>query len=198
VAAEGWNHNTHYHDVLLRLLPPKGRVLDVGCGGGTFARRLAAAGFEVVAVDTDAAQVDATRARCADVPRVAVVHDDVMAMPFTDGSFDAVTVLAALHHLPFEPFLQRAAGALRPGGRLVVLGVWPATASSVDLATSAVATVAHRLLALRHGPPHMSAPTVAPSMPLSEVRRRAAYVLPGARVERRLLWRYVLTWTKPG
>jgi len=43
----------------------------------------------------------------------------------------------------------------------------------------------------------MEAPSVTPEATLSEVRRRAAAVLPGASIRRRLLWRYVLVWDKP-
>jgi hypothetical protein len=38
---DGWNHNSHYHDLLLAAVPPGcRRALDVGCGLGTFARKL--------------------------------------------------------------------------------------------------------------------------------------------------------------
>ncbi len=47
-----FDHNDHYHPLLLRHLPPHGRTaLDVGCGTGRFARRLAARGYEVDALD---------------------------------------------------------------------------------------------------------------------------------------------------
>ncbi|NDZ99780.1 methyltransferase domain-containing protein, partial [Streptomyces sp. SID10116] len=47
-----FDHNDHYHPLLLRNLPPGGRTaLDVGCGTGRFARRLAARGYEVDALD---------------------------------------------------------------------------------------------------------------------------------------------------
>jgi 2-polyprenyl-3-methyl-5-hydroxy-6-metoxy-1,4-benzoquinol methylase len=37
-----WDHNSYYHERLLRALPARcGRVLDVGCGAGAFAARLA-------------------------------------------------------------------------------------------------------------------------------------------------------------
>ncbi|MGW6404449.1 class I SAM-dependent methyltransferase [Streptomyces sp. NPDC055134] len=55
-----FDHNDHYHRLLLRQLPKEGReesrgegrrALDIGCGTGRFARRLAGRGYEVDALD---------------------------------------------------------------------------------------------------------------------------------------------------
>jgi SAM-dependent methyltransferase len=90
-----WDHNAWYHRVLLQQVPAGAqRVLDVGCGAGTLARRLAT------------------------------------VVPHVDG---------------------------------------------VDRSPEMV-TEARRL---------------------APVRRRAAAVLPGVRVRRLVLWRYLLTWRKP-
>src|SRR4051794_13468495 len=99
-----WNHNTHYHERLLRLLPPSGgSALDVGCGDGVFASHLADRFSEVVALDPDANQVTATAARCADLPQVRVVQADFLASCLPNDHFDVVTALASFHHMPFEP-----------------------------------------------------------------------------------------------
>ena len=48
----GWNHNVHYHDVILASLPPSsGTALDVGCGQGLLAQKLLNYCEQVVAVD---------------------------------------------------------------------------------------------------------------------------------------------------
>jgi hypothetical protein len=44
----------------------------------------------------------------------------------------------------------------------------------------------------------MSAPVAAPATTLPEIRQAALRVLPGARVRRRLFWRYSLRYTAPG
>jgi 2-polyprenyl-3-methyl-5-hydroxy-6-metoxy-1,4-benzoquinol methylase len=42
MSGDYWNHNTHYHDIVLRNVPRGcGEALDVGCGDGLLARRLA-------------------------------------------------------------------------------------------------------------------------------------------------------------
>jgi 2-polyprenyl-3-methyl-5-hydroxy-6-metoxy-1,4-benzoquinol methylase len=55
-----WDHNAYYQRVLLKQLArPCGRVLDVGCGAGAFAARLAGRAEHVDAVDKSAAMIEA-------------------------------------------------------------------------------------------------------------------------------------------
>jgi SAM-dependent methyltransferase len=193
-----WNHNTYYHRALLRRLPAEvGRVLDVGCGDGTFARLLALRAEEVVAIDVDPREVERARASSLGVPNIRWQTADLLTCQPADGLFDAITALAVLHHLPLDDALTQLQRLLAPGGRLLALGLWPPTATGVDLAVSAAATVATHALSLVRGAPSMSSPACQPELPLRDVRRRAAVLLPGATVQRRLLWRYVLDWTKP-
>ena len=52
---EGWNHNTHHHDRLLKAVPrPCARALDVWCGRGVFSRRLAQVAGAVDAIEENA------------------------------------------------------------------------------------------------------------------------------------------------
>lgn len=192
-----WNHNTHYHRALIRRLPVRvDRALDIGCGDGTFARLLAARARDVVAIDVDRGEVE--RARSSSVPdNVRWECVDFLAYEPGDGAFDLVTALAVTHHLPFDEALAKMHRLLAPGGRLLVLGLWPSTASPADVAVSAVASVATQTLQIARGRTWMTSPAREPEMPLGEVRRRAATVLPGATVQRLLLWRYIVDWTKP-
>ncbi len=57
-----WNHNLHYHRVILEALPrPCGRALDVGCGEGTLTRQLRQRVPGVVGFDLDASSVELAR-----------------------------------------------------------------------------------------------------------------------------------------
>lgn len=199
-----WDHNASYHRVLLRQLPARAdRVLDVGCGTGELAVRLAARAGRVDALDRDPAVLGAARAV---VPaNVTTVLADVMGHPLAPSSYDAIVSLSALHHLDLQPALERLSGALRPGGVLAVVAV-----ARVDLPrelpVEAAAVVWHHLvgavLAARHPRCPAAArpvpvPTRQPTLTTREVRRLAPAVLPGVRVRRLLLWRYLLTWSKP-
>lgn len=89
------------------------RVLDVGCGDGRLASLYAAE--QVVVLDASDAAVAAASARGLDA-RLG----DAQALPFADGSFDAVTCNHALYHVPDpDQALREFVRVLRPGGRFV-------------------------------------------------------------------------------
>ncbi|MFM8304193.1 MAG: class I SAM-dependent methyltransferase [Actinomycetota bacterium] len=94
------------------------RVLDVGCGEGQLARRVAALGGEVVGVDGSWAQVG-TACRRAGGP--AYLRASATALPLASGSFDAVMACLVLEHVePFEPAIDEIARVLAPGGCFVL------------------------------------------------------------------------------
>jgi SAM-dependent methyltransferase len=101
---------------LLELLAPKAgeHILDLGCGDGVLAEKIAAAGAHVVAVDAAADMVAAARKRGLDA-RVVAGQD----LEF-EQVFDAVFSNAALHWMrPPEKVLAGVYRALKPGGRFV-------------------------------------------------------------------------------
>ena len=105
------------------LLPPRSRVLDLGCGAGVPSTRELSRVFKVVGVDISEAQISAAR---QNVPEASFVHGDFAELRIPAGSFDGVTALYAISHLPREghgDLFQRIAAWLVPGGRfLATLG----------------------------------------------------------------------------
>lgn len=93
------------------------RVLDIGCGEGQVARRVAAGGARVVGVDPTAGQLRAAAARGGGV---RYVRSGAEALPLGDATFDAVVICLTLEHLdPFEPAIAEVARVLAPGGRFL-------------------------------------------------------------------------------
>ena len=59
-----WNHNVHYQPLILGAVPPGcGQALDVGCGDGMLARRLAERCAEVTGIDRDPRMIALARAQ---------------------------------------------------------------------------------------------------------------------------------------
>lgn len=114
--------------VVERLAPGPGqRLLDVGCGTGKPALRVASRGARVTGVSISQREVALARARVAAAgrsdlfDRVDFQVADAMALPFPDASFDGVWAVESLTHMSDRAAaLSEAMRTLRPGGRLVI------------------------------------------------------------------------------
>ena len=106
---------------VLEHCPPPAKALDVGCGTGVLAARLADAGYEMTGADPSAGMLDHLRRRR---PDIAAVQASGTELPFEPDSFDLVLSVATFHHIA-EPGAVRATLAemvrvSRPGGRVLV------------------------------------------------------------------------------
>ncbi len=122
----------------------RGDVLEVGVGTGVFFKRLAEAenSGTVVGVDLSRRMAERTAARVTGSDGASVVRADGFALPFDDGSFDAVFCQYVLDLLPpdgFGDFLGELRRVLRPDGELSTVTVSPSEAP------------ANRLLSWLHG-----------------------------------------------
>lgn len=106
----------------LRLLgPAAGRLLDVGCGGGSHTAAFAAAGWDTVGIDVSEAQLRLARQRGC-----SVVQGGAESLPFAAASFDAV--VSTWTHTDIDDWpaaLREIRRVLRAGGPFVYLGVHP-------------------------------------------------------------------------
>lgn len=97
---------------------PPGKLLDVGCGSGSYAASMRARGWDVRGTEFDplAARVART------THGIAVDVGELADIAYPDGAFDAITARHVLEHVQ-EPvgFLAECWRILRPGGRLVVV-----------------------------------------------------------------------------
>jgi 2-polyprenyl-3-methyl-5-hydroxy-6-metoxy-1,4-benzoquinol methylase len=199
-----FDHNDHYHRLLLRHAPRGGgAALDVGCGTGRFARRLAGLGLDVDAVDPSAEMIAEARARSAVGRGPSFEQGDVTEMELPRGHYDFISCLASLHHMPFAT-VAALRGALAPGGVLVVLGcypertpadrAWSLAAVPVNAVARLAVGVTDRCRAGKRGRCVKRPPVRQPDMALADIRREAAVLLPGAGVRRLLFWRYLLVF----
>ncbi len=98
---------------------PNPALLDVGCGGGILAEALAHAGAHVTGIDLSESSIQVARQH-AQQQRVVIDYrcEDVEAFSHEHaGSFDVVTCMEMLEHVPYpEKVVEACSQALKPGG----------------------------------------------------------------------------------
>jgi ubiquinone/menaquinone biosynthesis C-methylase UbiE len=205
IVPDYWNHNVYYQPLILNAVPDKcGSALDVGCGDGMLACRLAARCRDVIGIDRDSHMIRLARERGQDIPNVAFLGADFLTYPFDEASFDFVACNTAIHHMDFEAAIEAMAGLLRPGGQLAIVGLarnatvsnWLDGASALPL-NWALEAAHGALRAVGREVPGPGQPVTNPSMSWEEVRVTALRLLPRARYRKHLLFRYSLVWRKP-
>lgn len=206
VSTDGATHNEHYHNFLLGHLPSHcDNSLDIGCGTGSFARRLAERSQHVLALDLSPEMIRIARERSAQFPNIDFQLADVSAYSLPAKGFDCIATIATLHHLPFEEMLLKMKAALKPGGVLLILDLFEpkgATDSVLNLLALPVSVglrlIHHgRFLPEREVRAAWTAHERHDSYPkLSEVHTLCDRLLPGAKIRKHLLWRYSIVWEK--
>jgi SAM-dependent methyltransferase len=102
-------------------LDGRGRLLDVGCGPGTVARRLAALFEAVVGLDPDPGMLaEAARlAAAADIGHATWVRERAEALPAGLGLFRVITFGASFHWMDRPRVARVVRTMLTPGGAVV-------------------------------------------------------------------------------
>jgi SAM-dependent methyltransferase len=209
-ARHPWNHNEHFHVWILGNLPTGRRTaVDVGCGMGVLAGKLAPHFARVTGIDANEAMAAAASTRLARDPAVTIrwCGFGEFASAASCGEADLITMVAVLHHLDLDDTLARIPGLLAPGGRLLVVGLARVN-SLADLAVELISAALNPVMGLiKHprrarpadgpaaGQPVM--PVRDPATTLAEISAAARTHLPGATLRRRLFFRYTLRWDKP-
>lgn len=104
------------------------RILDVACGTGDFSIAIAEAsgpGTVVTGLDLSAGMLEVMRQKVARKGlegRIQMIQGNCEALPFTDGSFDRVTIAFGIRNFEHrETALKEILRVLKPGGKLVIL-----------------------------------------------------------------------------
>ncbi|MGH3442358.1 MAG: class I SAM-dependent methyltransferase [Nitriliruptorales bacterium] len=117
------------------------RVLEVGCGPGHLALRLAHDhNLDVTGVDLDPPMIELAREQSetmswtGDAPRPTFRVGDAAALPFPYGSFDVVVSTLSMHHWA-DPAagLSEVGRVLRPGGHALIWDLRPRSRLHADV-----------------------------------------------------------------
>jgi 2-polyprenyl-3-methyl-5-hydroxy-6-metoxy-1,4-benzoquinol methylase len=113
-----------FFDSLSEFFPKRGKMLDIGCGGGEpvtgyFARK----GYDVTGVDISGEMIRIAREQ---IPQGKFIQADMSECCFDNASFDLIVSTFAIIHIPQkeqEQLLQNIRGWLKPSGiAYLVLG----------------------------------------------------------------------------
>jgi 2-polyprenyl-3-methyl-5-hydroxy-6-metoxy-1,4-benzoquinol methylase len=112
-----WPHSPH--TMVLKMIPPGSKVLDVGCASGFMGRELKKAGCKTWGVEVDPAVAERAKRHCVDV---AVRSMDLGCdLPFEKEFFDVILLLDVLEHLNRPDLvLLGLTQHLRPDGRVLI------------------------------------------------------------------------------
>jgi len=100
----------------VRLLPPKAKILDIGCGSGRDCNILSEMGFDVVGIDLCHALLEIAK---KNAPSAHFLQMDVEQLSFSDRSFEGIWSACSLAHLSknkFPEVLKTLYRLLTPGG----------------------------------------------------------------------------------
>ena len=179
--ADYWNHNTAYHPWILghveQLCDPV--VLDVGAGEGLLAQRLAPICAQVIGIEPDAPTASRAQARLKDIPNVRIIETTYDGLNLEPESVDAITLVASLHHMNPEAVFTKSARLLRPGGRLLVVGLAANRRLSDWLYAAAILPIVRASSWLHQETPSIGVPIHPPKECLDDIRRIANARSPG-------------------
>src|SRR3954449_1278595 len=102
-------------------LEPGQRVLDIGCGVGTFLRLVADRGAEAFGLDASEALIELARQR---VPEADLRVGDMEALPYETDTFDLVTGFTSFFFANDIVAAVREAGRVAKPGAAVLINVW--------------------------------------------------------------------------
>jgi len=114
----GRHYHTHISSYLIKALPERGHLLDIGCGTGLFIEKYLKTGGTAVGLDISSKMVE--RAQCR-LNNCAFAVGNGETLPFKDNTFEGISSLLVFSYVrdPYQ-MLSEAFRVLRPGGSIAI------------------------------------------------------------------------------
>jgi ubiquinone/menaquinone biosynthesis C-methylase UbiE len=115
--------STEYYEKFLLSNCHSKKVLEYGCGTGSYAFLLTKCGANVVGIDISevAIKLSKERAKKEGLKDILFLAMDAEAMQFEDSSFDIICGTGILHHLNIDRALRELARVLKPEGKAIFI-----------------------------------------------------------------------------
>jgi len=183
--------------VIANLPGRRGKLLEIGCGVGDLARRMAGAFDQVTGIDLSPGMIaEATRRN----PSIELACSDMFDWLATSPeAYDCIVSVATLHHVDLSGALRAMADGLAPGGTLLVVDLCDRRGwrhLPINAIAWLVSKVRERRSTKQLRDAYLSHGENETYLTLRQAREIAERVLSGARVQGHLLWRYSIAWTK--
>lgn len=118
-------------------LPPRARILDVGCGTGLACAPLVAKGHQVTGLDPSEAMLEVARRA---FPQATWVAGTAEQLPFDDASFGAVLSAQTFHRVDRAAAVAEIARVLKPGGTAAIWWKHPMSDDAAKIIRDSVAS----------------------------------------------------------
>lgn len=115
-------HPDDAHSVLMRLIPPNSRVMELGCASGYLSGYMEQAlGCRVTGLEADAAAVEIAKSRCSEVYQVDLDSENALQAAHSSAPYDVLLAAAVLEHLKYpERLLRQSRELLKPDAKVIV------------------------------------------------------------------------------
>jgi ubiquinone/menaquinone biosynthesis C-methylase UbiE len=111
-------------EALAQRLAPGSAILDVGCGSGYIASMLEKKGFRVTGIDISTRMLELAK---TNAPHATFLRMDMKKLEFPNESFDGITCLYSIFHVPRRyhlGILKQFRRVLKPTGFLAIHMGW--------------------------------------------------------------------------
>lgn len=193
-----WNHNTIYHKLILKHLPRSlNSALDIGSGLGTFSYKLSSIFSDVNSLEPDNQSIELSMKKFGSKKNIHYINTSFENHNFASEKYDFISTIASIHHMDFKPALIKMSGLLKPGGKLVILGLFRESSIS-DLFISLIAILPNLIMntLFKDEADNSKMITTRPQMSIKEIKEASKDILGDFKFRRHLFWRYSIIYEK--
>lgn len=193
-----WNHNTIYHKSILKHLPiSRSSALDIGSGLGTFSNKLSNIFHNVNCLEPDSESIELSKKRFGSKGNINYINSSFESHNFVSEKYDFISAIASIHHMDFKSTLLKMNDLLKPGGKLVILGLFRES-TLVDLFISLAAILPNLIMntLFKNDADNSKMIITRPQMTLKEIKKSSKDILGNFKFKRHLFWRYSIIYER--